>query len=162
MWHCRAGVLGWCDWGDFGVSTQCGCEVLGEVAGEAAGRDPWDFKGSAQWGCGVLGFDSAAPAPLPAGGICSPGFAAPALPGDGAGEGFVEQLRSRGKLGRALLPTLRGDRDWVRCPESDAGGVTKLKGWVTGQQLRGLGGGVGIAAVGQIGRVQWLIDDPGR
>lgn len=45
------------------------------------------------WGLGLRAL-------LPAGGIFSPGFAAPALPGDGAGEGFVEQLGSRGKLSR--------------------------------------------------------------
>lgn len=39
---------------------------------------------------------------------------------------------------------------------------TALEGWVTGQQLGGLGGRVRIAAVAQTGRVQWLIDDPGR
>lgn len=89
----------------------------------------WDFKGSPWWGCGVSGLEPAPPAPLPAGGIFSPGFAAPASPGDGAGEGFVEQLRSRGKLGRSLLPALRGDRDrdGVRRPKLDAGGTQRLR-----------------------------------
>lgn len=102
-------VLGWFDWGEYGVSTQCGCEVLGEAAGrDWSGRTVGFLKVLHSGACGVLGFDSATAAPLPAGGICSPGFAAAALPGDGAGEGFVEQLRSRGELGRALLPALGG------------------------------------------------------
>lgn len=39
----------------------------------------------------------------------------------------MEQLRSRGKLGRSLLPALRGDRDGVRRPKLDAGGTQRLR-----------------------------------
>lgn len=84
----------------------------------------WDLKVSAQWGCEV--FWDFTPAPLPAGGIFIPAFAAPALPGDGAaGEGFMEQLRSPGKLGRA------GDNGWTLVTQSSGG-------------LGGLGGGARI------------------